>query len=210
VKFLPLYMFEVWLCRISTNATMPPNTYFNNPPALRVKGHTFFYSPTKYNLIYASELTVPCCDNCIRSKKGDPNAVLTKQEEDILELIRHIETHIKTNNEPEIIDVDSSDIESAPQALKKEGQHHGDQLQHCCKTIEHWHSQCWRQHYDRSAWRPRALMSDAVVTKLTTCAHIKTLDTLRMEVLEWDFADRYGTDVLMIIRDADSHYKQWL
>lgn len=104
-----------------------------------------------------------------------------------------------------------SDIDLEPQASleeKKEGQRRGDRLRHCRKAIERWRSQCWRQHYVGSAWGPRALMSDPVITKLATHAHIKTLDNLRTEIPDWDFAERHGTDVLAIIRDADSHYKQ--
>jgi hypothetical protein len=143
---------------------------------------------------------------------SDPNAILTKQEEDILKLIRHIETRrIKRNDdsEQEVINIDSNDAGlELPQAPKKEGQRRGDRLQHCRKVIERWRSQCWHQHYEGSAWGPRALMSDPIVTKLATHTHIKTLENLRMEVPEWDFALRHGTDVLAIIRDADSRYKQ--
>jgi hypothetical protein len=190
-------------CRRETS-----NRYFNNPVAL--KSRLPFYSHWEHQLIYATELTVPCCDNCIREKQGNPDAILTEQEEELMKLIRHIETRVKSNEEPEIINVDCSNIEEAPQVPKKEGQRCGDRLQHCRKAIERWRGQCWHQHYEGSAWGPRALMSDLVVTKLATHAHIKALDTLRIEVPEWDFAERHRADVLAIIKDADHHYKQRL
>jgi hypothetical protein len=46
-------------------------------------------------------------------------------------------------------------------------------------------------------------MPDPLLTKLATCAHLKTLSDIKNEIPEWQWADEYGEEVLTLLAPID-------
>jgi hypothetical protein len=136
---------------------------------------------------------------CIQSKQG---GTLAEEELAILSLIAQMESHIKPC--PEIIDVDME-----PMTSKKHQEiRRGDRLQKCCDGLVHWHVKCWHDNYAGSTWGVTSLISDAVINELATWVHITTVDAIKLEISEWEFAERHGADILVVVELADQQWKK--
>jgi hypothetical protein len=157
--------------------------------------------------LYLTELTVPCCDLCVHAKV-DSDQPLTEPEADILKLIKRIDlrTMSTTPKEQEVIDVDQDNVDTVEKAslpLRRR-----ERLQICRQALNHWRTRCWKLEFSDCSWGPKALMPDTIVTKLATRVDITTVENLKDQIPEWDFRERYGTDVLTIIQQADTRWKE--
>src|ERR1700722_8277484 len=159
--------------------------------------------------LHLTELTVPCCDLCVHAKV-DSDQPLTEPEADILKLLKRIDlrTTSTTPNEQEVIDVDQDDIDTVEKASHRPPQRRRERLQICRQALNQWRTRCWKLEYGDCSWGPKVLMPDTIVTRLATRADITTVESLKVEIPEWDFGERYGTDVLTIIQQADTLWKE--
>ncbi|KAH9965470.1 P-loop containing nucleoside triphosphate hydrolase protein [Russula dissimulans] len=66
----------------------------------------------------------------------------------------------------------------------------------------------WRRDYGLCAWGPNVLLAEPVITKLAMNASLSSLEDVKHEVPDWDFASKYGTDVIEVIKGADELWKR--
>ena len=147
---------------------------------------------------------MPCCDLCVRTKQDRGDGILSDQESSILKLLDRINSRTNPDTIHEVIDVDHECTNMATHAPQRRT----DRLQACRDALNRWRDQCWEQHLSDCTWGPKVLLSDPVITKLATRAHITTIESLKSEIPEWDFAGEYGIEVLTTIQDADTHWKE--
>jgi hypothetical protein len=116
-----------------------------------------------------------------------------------------IQTHITPGNSQDVIDVDAFISAESP---TRPGPHRRERLQICRSAITEWRSRTWSENYSDCAWGPNVLISDAIINKLATRSHISTVEDIKQEILDWDFADDYGSVVLELIRKSDEDWKE--
>jgi hypothetical protein len=194
---------DVLLCRWAV-----VNEHFTNPPSLADSGMFMsLFSSLLTTKSLGSAQTFPCCDNCIRRKKDSDSrnqgTLLTQEELDMLSIIDRLDSHTKPCRE--IIDVD---MEPTNQAPTKTGKRRGDKLMHCRAAIVHWRTSCWSKNYAGGGWGVAALLPDNIITKLATRTHITTIESLKLEIPEWDFTERHGAEVLAVIAVADREWEE--
>jgi hypothetical protein len=113
-----------------------------------------------------------------------------------------IQTQITPGSPQDAIDVDTLVIPA--EDTKRPGPRRAERLQICRKAITEWRSRTWLEKYGDCAWGPNVLLPEAILTQLATRSHISTVEEIKKEFPDWDFADDYGSVVLKLIRDADA------
>lgn len=110
---------------------------------------------------------------------------------------------IQNQLKPSAIDADISG-----ENPKRPGARRTDRLQSCRNAIIEWRSRTWLENYSDCAWGPNVLLPDSIITKLATRSHISTIEDIKREIPEWDFADDYGSVILDIIHKTDDLWKE--
>ena len=144
---------------------------------------------------------MPCCDLCVRRKSEDPQCQLSDAERNLLTLIGRVGARTRPNTDHQVIDVDAVTIAKKPGLRRKE------RLQLCQEALECWRQDLWNQDYLDSAISPRALMSDAIITKLATRTHLSTTEDIKSDIPEWTLVDQYGAQALNAVKNADDSWK---
>lgn len=91
---------------------------------------------------------------------------------------------------------------------KHPGPRHDDRLKHSRNALINWRCEYWEHNYGDCSWGPQVLMSDIVVMKLATRTHLQTVEAIKLEIPEWDFAEEHGAEALAIIERVDGTWKQ--
>ena len=84
----------------------------------------------------------------------------------------------------------------------------GDRQQHCRAAIVHWRAKCWNDNYAGSTWGVTSLISDDIVMKVATWAHIMTIQSLMLKIPEWLFAEWHGAEVLVVVALANREWER--
>lgn len=149
-----------------------------------------------------------CCDNCLRGRQNDPEVVLTDKESKTLALIDRLHTQIRPTPPGPGASQDVIDVDALTENPKRAGPRRAERLQTVRSAINEWRSSMWSQLYSDCAWGPSTLIPDAIVTKLATRSHILTVEDIKNEIPDWDFADDYGSTILKLIQKTDDCWKE--
>jgi hypothetical protein len=87
------------------------------------------------------------------------------------------------------------------------GRRRDERLEACKNTLSDWRAKTHAYAFQHSIFGPQALMSDKTLTKLATCADIKTVDLMKAQIPDWIWADDYGEEVLELLQPIDSAWK---
>jgi hypothetical protein len=102
------------------------------------------------------------------------------------------------------------DVAAEPKAVRprRPGPRREVRLKRCRDALTSWRRTFSEQNSSDSAQGPRVLMSNTVINKLATRAHLQTVEDVQREIPEWDFAKEHGADALAIIKEVDDAWKQ--
>jgi len=142
----------------------------------------------------------PCCDNCIQRRRAIPDAILTDAETKVLSLIDRIQagSFPIPDASQEVIDVGAN----SPMRRR------GERFKVCREALAQWRDRTWHRDYGLCAWGPNALLPEEVITKLASSLSLSSLEDVKREVPDWDFAEDYGAVVIDAINKADELWKQ--
>jgi len=160
------------------------------------------------NAVDAGLSTYPCCDSCILKRRGIPDAILTSVEETVLSLVDRIRAKPSPTRDASQgpIDVGGLDVVTGPNISSP--RRRGEWLRLCREALAQWRDNTWDQKYSRCAWGPNVLLPKTVITKLASSVSVSTLEDLKREVPDWDFAEVYGLAVIDIIKGSDDLWKR--
>jgi hypothetical protein len=71
------------------------------------------------------------------------------------------------------------------------------------RVLESWRYNCWKRDYLLCSWGSVGVMPDAVLSTLASSIKIETVDDLVEAVSNWDYARKYGHEVLLLLKEAD-------
>ena len=156
-----------------------------------------------------SELTVLylacpflCCDNCIRKMDGAPRF------ETIYDIIGFLDATIEREPISHPSDDDGDSDLGSTDAPKNWGTlHTGKHLAMRRQVLEGWRYNCWKKDYRLCSWSSVGVMSDPVLSKLALSTKIETVDDLLEAVSDWGYANKYGHEVLSLLKDADQKHQ---
>jgi hypothetical protein len=129
-------------------------------------------------------------------------------ETKVLSLINRIQVghSLTPDTSQEVIDVDALDI--VIETNISPTQRRGERLKVCCEALAQWRDRVWHHNYGLCAWGPNVLLAETVIAKLTMTASLSSLEDVKHEVPDWVFANKYGTDVIDVIKAADELWKR--
>jgi hypothetical protein len=87
-------------------------------------------------------------------------------------------------------------------------QRRGERLKVCCEALAQWRDRVWHRDYGLCAWGPNILLAETVIAKLAMTASLSSLEDVKRKVPDWVFANKYGTDVIDVIKAADELWKR--
>lgn len=116
--------------------------------------------------------------------------------------------HTQIQPRPPSASQDIIDVDALKESPKHTAPCHTERLKAVRSAINEWRSSTWSQLYSDCAWGPSTLIPDAIVTKLATHSHIPTVEDIKNEIPNWDFADNYGSTILKLIQKTDNFWKE--
>ena len=142
-----------------------------------------------------------CCDNCVR--KTDH----TSRFGSIYDLIGFLDAFF--GQEPISCPRNDNRSDLGPTTSPKSwgNLRTGDRRATRRRALEAWRYDCWKRDYQLCSWGVAGVMSDAVLSKLASYTKVNTLDDLVEAVSDWSYADKYGNDVLSLLKDADQKHQ---
>ncbi|PSS06546.1 hypothetical protein PHLCEN_2v3676 [Hermanssonia centrifuga] len=158
------------------------NEYFKNPPS-------------------DHDLIVACCDLCIAryASKGGPH-VSTQSEHNLEALLTRIAMRKSIETPDHDKQLDGKKRKSG------EGTRRGTRLQSCRDALLGWRRWRWCQTYRDCFWGKESLLPDKVLQMFAKAAHIHTLDDIKREIPDWEWADDHGEEILERLETIDN---QW-
>ena len=140
-----------------------------------------------------------CCDLCVL-KKVKNKEELTARESHIYQL------HKRINSRFEALDASAPKQPKARKAIGL-GRRRDERLEACKNTLTDWQAKTYASEFKHCIFGPQALMSDKILTKLASCADIKTVEAIKGQIPDWVWADEYGEAVLRLLEPIDSAWK---
>ncbi len=198
---------DIWAwCLAEGCRVLVSDEYFNNPPRSSSMSILVLFV-TLVNAVNIEPSAFPCCDNCILQRQGTPDAILTDLEANIVLLIDHILAKPSLNPDisQEVIDVDSLEIVTDTNASLT--CRRGDRLKSCHEALIKWRDSTWDQDCGLCSWGPNVLLPEAVIAKLSSTNSVSSLEDMKREVPDWDFAEEYGSAVIDVIKVANDDWK---
>jgi hypothetical protein len=138
-----------------------------------------------------------CCDNCIRKKNR------TRHFKSIYDLVGLLDASYGREPISYPANDDDSDLESTTSPKNWGNLRAGNRLTARRRVLEDWRYNCWKRVYQLCSWGVTGVMPDLVVSKLASSIKIVSTEDLLEAIPDWDYARKYGDEVLLLLKGAD-------
>ncbi|KAJ3553996.1 hypothetical protein NM688_g3333 [Phlebia brevispora] len=171
-------------------------TWIETPGCRRDIDDEYFENPMR-----SCTPTVACCDNCLLKQAENAPESLSDEQRELLAFVQRL----RSRTEPPAQTVPQLAVKKQPTGLP--GPRRGEHLAACRRALIDWRWQTWLADFWMCAFDERTVLEDKDLTTLASKARIQTIADVKIEVPNWDFANKYGTAVLKILQEIDEKWR---